>query len=89
MREITIDCSGIREREQLHDAFAQALSFPKHYGKNLDALHDCLTSLCEETRLELKHWDAVEAALGRYAIGTRRALIHSVSGNPLLTVIFD
>lgn len=24
------------------DAFGEALSFPEHYGRNLDALHDCL-----------------------------------------------
>ena len=88
MREIIIDCSGIRERDQLHDTFALTLSFPEYYGRNLDALHDCLTALEVETCLELKDWLAAEAALGRYGIGARRAISHAAATNPLLTVIW-
>ncbi len=31
-----------------HDYLAEALNFPDYYGKNLDALYDCLTEIdCE------------------------------------------
>ncbi len=36
--------------EKAHDALARALSFPDYYGRNLDALHDCLTDL-DDTQL--------------------------------------
>lgn len=53
MKTITIDCTCIESREHLHAAFAAALSFPEWYGKNLDALHDCLCAITESTRISL------------------------------------
>ena len=35
-------------KEQGHDYLMEALSLPEYYGKNLDALYDCLTEMeCE------------------------------------------
>lgn len=31
--------------EEGHDYIAEKLHFPEYYGKNLDALYDCLTEL--------------------------------------------
>ena len=53
MEEKIIDCSSICTKEDLHRIFRETLSFPDWYGNNLDALHDCLTSLPEETDLTL------------------------------------
>jgi len=39
--DIRLDAHGWTERE-LHDAFASALDFPEYYGRNLNALADCL-----------------------------------------------
>ena len=33
------------ERESAHAYLADAFGFPVYYGKNLDALYDCLTEL--------------------------------------------
>ena len=38
-----------------HDALAQAFGFPAYYGRNLDALHDCLTDIAEDTALILQN----------------------------------
>ena len=88
MRQLTIDCRGFVPRSDLHDAFARALSFPDWYGNNLDALHDQLTSLAEETRIELIFWEDAETAFGRYAQGAKRAILDAAEKNPNLTVTF-
>lgn len=56
MRRIVLDCSGITEARQLHEALREALQLPQWYGHNLDALFDCLTEPCEETLLVLTSW---------------------------------
>lgn len=89
MKEITIDCRGFVPRSDLHKALADALSFPDHYGNNLDALHDCLTDISEETRLRLLNWADAEANLGSYARSTKRAILEAAIENKKLAVIFD
>lgn len=53
MRRVSLDCGGLSPA-QLHDALALALDFPTWYGRNLDALYDCLTQLREDTVIELR-----------------------------------
>jgi len=42
---IRIDARGLRDAASLHGALGEAFGFAESYGKNLDALVDCLTSL--------------------------------------------
>lgn len=86
MKTVTLDCRGFVPRSSLHKAFAEVLSFPDHYGNNLDALHDCLTSLPEETDLTLLNWAAAEEKLGRYAVALKRVLEDSSLENPRLHI---
>ena len=89
MKQLTLDCRGFVPRSELHRIFAEALSFPDHYGNNLDALHDCLTSLPEETSLTLQNWDAAAEGLGRYAQALKRVLEDSQEENPRLKIQFE
>ena len=57
MREIVLDCRDIANKRQLHEALKAVLCLPEWYGKNLDALFDCLTELDDETHLILQNWD--------------------------------
>jgi RNAse (barnase) inhibitor barstar len=38
-------CGHAGTKQQVLSAIAEAFHFPKHFGKNFDALSDCLTSL--------------------------------------------
>jgi len=89
MKDITIDCRGFVPRSDLHKAFADALSFPDYYGNNLDALHDCLAEISEETRIRLLNWADAEMNLGNYARATKRAILDAAVENPNLSVLFD
>ena len=42
---LVIDGENVSDMNQLHERIAAQLHFPRHYGKNLDALYDCLTDL--------------------------------------------
>lgn len=82
MKDITIDCAGLTTALQLHDAFALALDFPDWYGRNLDALYDCLCALPEETELILENF----AALPAFSRGFLRVLMDAAEDNPRLKI---
>jgi RNAse (barnase) inhibitor barstar len=58
---VTIDGTKISNAEQLYDAFLSQLSLPEYFGKNLDALFDCLIDLEEfdakEVIINIKNYD--------------------------------
>ena len=43
-RIVAIDGARIRSIAEAHEYLARGLALPKHYGRNLDALFDCLTT---------------------------------------------
>jgi ribonuclease inhibitor len=65
MREIIFDTSHVENMDQLHAELARCLDFPAHYGRNLDALYDCLSGEMElPVKLIWRHYDATQAKLG-------------------------
>lgn len=79
MKEIVIDCSRIDGPREFHFVLAKQLDFPEWYGNNLDALHDILTGICENTHLRLMHFPA-------FASGFRRVLEDAEKDSEYLTV---
>ena len=49
MKKIILNFPGIRTREKIHDYLKEKLDLPEHYGRNLDALYDCLTDISRPT----------------------------------------
>lgn len=45
MKQIILDGNILADAAIVHDYLMEMLDFPEYYGKNLDALHDCLTDL--------------------------------------------
>lgn len=44
MTRCVLDLAAITTEAALHDALARGLKLPAHYGRNRDALWDCLTA---------------------------------------------
>lgn len=89
MRVITIDCAGIQDKAGFHRTVSQALAFPHWYGNNLDALHDCLTEISSDTRIQFVNWHLPEDALGPCAAALRRAMTHAAQENPHIQIEFE
>lgn len=52
MNRITIDISGADSREKIHDILSEQLSLPDYYGRNLDSLHDILSTAYIKQRVQ-------------------------------------
>lgn len=68
-----VDLSDVRTMEAFHEAIAATLAFPDYYGRNLDALWDCLTDDWPGL-LILRGWSAFEAGLPSFATSVRAVL---------------
>ena len=45
LKIVTIDCNELKDKESAHEYLQALFAFPDYYGKNLDALFDCLTEM--------------------------------------------
>lgn len=52
-------------REEAHAYLKETFAFSEYYGKNLDALHDCLAEM-EEMEVEFLHVGTMLAGLDGY-----------------------
>lgn len=56
-----IDFSAVTDESDIHRIIAAAFSFPDYYGKNWDALWDCLTDIPEKNiRIDVHGYDVLE-----------------------------
>ena len=76
MIHITLD--GRDGMGAIHNQLSQALDFPDYYGKNLDALYDCLTEMSEDVSLTLKN----RAALGARGTALAETIRDAAAENP-------
>ena len=86
MTELVINGSLIADKDALHDLMARELALPEWYGRNLDALFDCLTDLTEDLTISLIDATALEANLGRYGVGFQKMLKDAAAENPHIHV---
>ena len=63
MKSVILDAKKMLEKENMHEYFAKKFDLPEYYGKNLDALFDCLCEINEPTLIKLKNENVLEAGL--------------------------
>ena len=60
MKSVILDAKKMLKKEKMHEYFAKKFDLPEYYGKNLDALFDCLCEINEPTLIKLKNEDALQ-----------------------------
>lgn len=86
MKQVTINGAAVASMADIHRILAEELAFPEWYGNNLDALHDCLTEIGEETAITVLQPEALLETLGSGYTRLCRVLADSAEENPYLTV---
>lgn len=86
MREILLDGGAVTSRAELHDLLSRSLDLPEWYGRNLDALYDCLTDLVNETQIFLLGMDPMRDVLGPYADSLLQVLHDAAAENKNLSL---
>ena len=84
MKRIELDLSEVALRYELHLALRNAFGFPEYYGMNLDALHDCLTDIREDTEISIKGTENLISSLGKYGEIALKVIKISAEENPHL-----
>ena len=82
-----MDGEKITDREMLHDILAEQLALPEWYGRNLDALYDCLTERREAAEIRILQISVLEERLGGYAKALENVLSAIAGENPEISVL--
>ena len=85
MKKIELFISNSQDRDELHDYLERKLEFPYYYGRNLDALYECLTDITEDTCIGITEqiWEEEGTA---YLERVNRVFREAEEANPSLCV---
>ena len=87
MRKVILNFSEAGTEEDIHEILQKALEFPAYYGRNLDALYDCLTDVREDTAVGFcQRTD--DSAAAAYLRKAGRVFLDAEEENPHLAVFF-
>ncbi len=90
MKKVILDFTKMENTEQVHDHLKEQLAFPDYYGRNLDALHDLLTEMTEDTCIGVFSPEEPEEKrdIDRYLYKIKFVLRDAEEENSHLCVIF-
>ncbi len=87
--EIVLDAKRFKGRTRAHAYLKDALRLPDYYGKNLDALYDCLGDIGEETVIVVPEVIRKKEFLGEYGQTMLRVFKDAAAENEMLKVIIQ
>ena len=87
VKEYVIDLMGVETAESFHERIARELDLPEYYGRNLDALYDCLTDMGEASVIFTNYLQA-DIAMTGYMDALRRMCQDAASESSGLTIAF-
>jgi ribonuclease inhibitor len=83
---LTLNARKMTMREEAHAHMMARLRLPEWYGKNLDALNDCLGEINAPTRIVVRFAPMLKESLGEYGTKLLDVLEHAVEENPNLQI---
>lgn len=88
-REIFIDGGQFTTRPQMHDYLQGLITGVSYEGRNLDALHDALASICTPTLITVQNLDTARNFLNGYVDRTVAVFVAAAVENPNLDLVID
>lgn len=76
----------VKEKQEAHEYLKDRLKFADYYGRNLDALYDCLSEVSAETELQLSRETLKLLAGEPYAFRILTVLLDASYRNPHLRI---
>lgn len=66
MKYVVLNLSEAKTKDDIHDIIVRELAAPDYYGRNLDALHDVLTSQKEDIAIDIDGQECLADDLKEY-----------------------
>ena len=88
MKIVVIDGRKMTDRETTHTYLKRKLSLPEYYGRNLDALFDCLCEM-NDVQIVVAYVQEMKDNLRRYADNIINVFEAAEQKNPKLSVIVE
>lgn len=87
-KTVILDANRIMDRESMAIYMREIFVLPSHFGKNLDALHDVLSEVTEDTVFVLTRKNVDHICKEKYAYKVLMVLGRAADENPHLKIRF-
>ena len=87
-RRIWLNGSRLCNRSDMSDYMSEVFNFPDYFGRNLDALHDCLEEVDEEVDVVLDRECVKTMCSNDYAYKVLLILGRAAQNNPNIRILF-
>ena len=87
-RKIRLDPEQMTGREKMSDYFMQLFQFEEYFGRNLDALNDCLSEVDVPTDFVVNRAILQQILNDEYAYKVFRVISEAVRDNPALHIVY-
>ena len=85
---IILDGTKMTSVEAAHKYIKDTFGFPDFYGRNLDALYDMLTEICEHILIQISNAGSITANMGDYGENLIAAFEDAAENNANITLEF-
>ena len=86
---MTVDLTGVKDREGLHDRIQEALPMPEYYGRNLDAFYDVIGEYGSGWKIVFRGGGELRETMPAYIGALERLCMDAEAENTGLFITFE